>query len=313
MGMTEKFDSLILSLSNNPNFCSTQPRDDPGPQRDQLPAQPQGQGRRHDAVPVQPQQLDYRSPVYGDYVDQQLRREEFSVPKHPDGKALASDLYTVDMIPKPYMYMDRQGAYTLKKKLDLRDTMSFHEYVVSYIKMLRDPRSGQFAMVEEHLEHLQHVVEDAAVMDWPSVRRWSHATFDDVEKGEYAWSDRQIIRLERMQHAIMAARSRPPHQQIQERRDIPCRDYNSPSGCPNTSSHQGRNVVFVHTCSQCFSAGERSQHPAYTCPRRYPAHAMPMSRTPVNPPAIYTASKNGMQASLQTRPGRPTQLEAPLQ
>ena len=30
MGMTEEFDSLMLSLSNNPNFCSTQPRDKSG-------------------------------------------------------------------------------------------------------------------------------------------------------------------------------------------------------------------------------------------------------------------------------------------
>ena len=54
----------------------------------------------------------------------------------------------------------------------------------------------------------------------------------------------------------------------QDRRDIPCKGFNSHLGCINPRSHQGRNVNFIHACSLCFSqVGDRAPHPAVGCPR----------------------------------------------
>ena len=213
----------------------------------------------------------------------------------------------------PYMYLSRPGLLTLKKKLNARETMTFHEYLIAYIKMLRDPKADLADISDFLLEHLQQVTEDAATRDWPSVRRWSQATFDAVEGGSAVWQDRYGLQVERLRHAILAIR--PPNQNSvapNERRDIPCKDYNSPGGCNSSKSHPGRTVNFVHVCSQCFGPEDRSPHPAYTCPRRLTA---PHHNTGASlQRSVQQAPKNGLLASHQApRNVRPILGDNPAQ
>ena len=303
MGMTEKFDELLVAVNTQPQVATQPPPAFPHAAPDR--------GRGSPYSEVRPTPVDPRATRHSDFVTEQLRREEFAVPRSDEGKTLASDMFIRELIPKPYMYLERPGLGTLKKKLDVRDTVSFHEYVICTIKMIRDPRAGNQDLLDSHLEHLQQVVQDAAVGDWPSVRRWSQSTFDAVERGAATWEDRYGMQIERLHHAIRAARPNPTHTHQIDRRDIPCKEYNAPQGCINNRSHQGRTVTFVHACSNCFSTGERAPHPACLCPRRPPyqppngggqrQYAPPnQGFTPTTP-----APKNAMQASLQPRTVRP--------
>ena len=300
MGMTERFDEL-LSVVNSEQTSTAGPRDSNPPQpRSRGPTSPARgahAGGRH-YTESRPPRLDHRAPHHAGFVAEQLQREEFHIPRIDEGKSLASDMFIKDILPKPYMYLDRPGLSTLKKKLEVRDTMTFHEYLIATIKMIRDPRAEQQDSNEHLLEHLQQVVQDAASRDWPSVRRWSQATFDAVELGTLDWADRYAVQIERMRHAILAARApSQPKNNGGEKRDIPCKDYNAYSGCSYPRSHSGRTVMFIHVCSACFTLGDRHTHASHACPRRPQAYqqlpAIARQAAPVAPPP----SKNGMAAS----------------
>ena len=311
MGMTEKFDDILNVFNSRSAHAGHAP---PAPRN-----RPRDPGQDGHFAETRPPPVDPRAPRYSDFVAEQLRREEFDVPRSDEGKTLASDMFIPELIPKPYMYLDRPGLSTLKKKLDVRDTMTFHEYLTCTIKMIRDPRAGNKELVDTHLEHLQQVIQDASARDWPSVRRWSQSTFDAVERGSATWDDRYGMQIERLHHAIQASRAQPnqAYNGQVDRRDIPCKDYNAPTGCMNNRAHAGRNVTFVHVCSGCFNAGERSPHPACLCPRRT-SHHTPSSNAqryqapPYQAPLVTNpapASKNSMLASHQPRAVRPTLTE----
>ena len=301
MGMTEKFDSLLLQVNPSPRAPYGPP---PAPHQAASRSADLGQHGGHAYQVHRPAPLDPRLPPYADYVAEQLRREEMHVPRVDDGKPLAQDAFIKTLIPKPYMYLERPGAGTIKKKLELRETMTFHEYLVCYIKMVRDPRAGLAKQSDTLMEHLQQVVEDAATRDWPSVRRWSQVTFDAIENGTYDWADRHQIQFERLRHDLLAARSAAqrqsqyPQHNPQDRRDLPCRDYNQPSGCGMPRTHVGRTVNFVHLCSVCFQAGDRIQHPAYACNRRAPppGTSNQLRQAPLPRPQL-PLPKNGVAAA----------------
>ena len=134
--------------------------------------------------------------------------------------------------------------------------------------MIRDPRAKLESISLYLLEHLQQVVEDTATRDWPAARHWTQNTFDAIERGDYGWPDTHQVQFERLRCAIAATRPSQTKVDRQDKRDMPCRDFNSQSGCAYSQSHQGRNVVFAHVCSLCFNqVGDRSQHAAKPCPR----------------------------------------------
>ena len=312
MGMTEKFDELLTVF--NPQSAHTAQPTPPAPR-----PPPRDVGHGGHVAESRPPVVDPRAPMYTDYVMEQLRREEFAVPRNDEGKGLASDMFIRELIPKPYMYLDRPGISTLTKKLDVRDTMTFHEYLICMIKMIRDPRADNQGLLDNHLEHLQQVIQDAAARDWPSVRRWSQSTFDAVEKGSASWDNRYAMQIDRLHHAIQASRPQYNSSSVAQidRRDIPCKDFNAPPGCINNRSHQGRTVNFIHVCSVCFNAGERAPHPACLCPRRGHQFQQGSGPTrhqpPPHQPPTTTAPKNGSSASLQPRLVRPTLTEMMLQ
>ena len=310
MGMTEKFDELLSSIKPSDSYSAGRHDTPGGPPRS--PQRAPATGGRHYAEARPPTHVDYGGPQYAGFIAEQLRREEFAIPRHDEGKGLASDMFIKELLPKPYMYLDRPGANTIKKKLDLRETMTFNEYVVAYLKMIRDPRVDLHGMVDHHLEHLQQVTEDAATRDWPSVRRWSNAMFDAVEGGSIQWEDKNTVQIQRMRYALLAARQPNSAQYTNvDRRDIPCRDFNAYIGCAHPKSHQGRNVYFTHVCSVCFVAGDKSPHPAYLCPRKSIQQQQPPQGTiRYQAPPAAPASKNGQLASQQMpRAVRPTMTD----
>ena len=306
IGMSDKFDAVLNAFAS-PSPPQAVPPDEP------VHRQPRQRtdGGQHEnqrasqqrTMPAQP-----RQPGFAAFVAEQLQKEDFSVPKTDDGKALSADMYINNPHPKPYMYIQRPGVNTLKKKLDARESMTFNEYVFAFLKMTRDPRANLTEDMGNLLLHLQQVAEDSILRDWSATRRWSQATFDAIERGDYTWADRQEIQFERLHHAIPQARPQyTDRSEKLDRRDLPCRDFNSVTGCLNPKSHLGRNVTFAHICSVCFNqTGEKAPHSATVCPRAgraAPAVSLPLPRYQQTAPQ-YQPPKNAMGAPMYkaTRP-----------
>ena len=259
LGMSDKFDAVLSAIGSR--------TDDTPPRREVTPARhvhhsPPRPGRSHHPVThtTEANNMD-------DFIQRHLQSEEFSVPRADDGKAFSADFFVTKLIPKPYMYVTRPGLNTIKKKLDARATLTFTEYVVAFLKMIRDDRAKLQPCLIQLLAHLQQVVEDAATREWQAVREWSQGTFDGVERGEYGWDDTHTIQLARLNSAIAATKA-PHNIERSDRRDMPCRDFNANSGCQYNKSHMGRNVNFAHICSLCLNqVGEKIPHSAMGCPR----------------------------------------------
>ena len=209
--------------------------------------------RTRDFPPELPRRDTLRGPAYNDYVEEQLRREEYHATRVEDGKGIASDILTKHLDPKPYMYIKKAGVNTLKKKLEERESMTFNEYILAYIRMVRDPRADQMGNIYHHLEHLQHLAEDALARDWGCARAWSQDTLDDIEKGAYTWQDQHLIQLDRIKHALGAKSQHDAQtQQSREERVTPCREFNGERGCINPTHHGPAHNRFMHICAYCY-------------------------------------------------------------
>ena len=216
IGMSDKFDAVLSSISSRPaDFNNLLGHVDTDIPRATGSHQSPHRTRSHDT---------YQHPALDDFIGQQLRREEFSIPRVDEGKAFSTDFFVVKLIPKPYMYIVRPGLNTLKKKLDARATVSYTEYVVAFLKMIRDPRANLTKLSDMLLEHLQQVVQDAATRDWSLVREWSQNTFDAIERGDYTWSDSHTIELARLRSAIMASKPQYMVDRI-DKRDLPLQGF----------------------------------------------------------------------------------------
>ena len=215
-----------------------------------------------------PRSAELRGPHYDDFIQEQLRREEFLAARNDDGKGIVSDIYVRNLSPKPYMYLDRPGLNTVRKKLDARQTMTYQEYVCAYLKMVRDPRANQSHLVYYHLEHLQQIAEDALKREWAATRDWSQKVLDEIEKGSYDWADSQTIQLERLNMALNYPRQASQgsnHQYVADRAEgEPCKDFNSDRGCAWGKHHGSGGSRQVHSCSYCYAQtarfGQSSRH-----------------------------------------------------
>ena len=302
-----KFDSLLAAVAGPHHTHYRAPVSGPTPHFTQAPPTPlQGMQQaphggahstRNQASTLPPMPPGFpppqglKGPGYDDYVLDQLRREEFLAPRHEDGKGFTNDIFNKVLAPKPYMYLTRQGVNTIKKKLEVRESMSFKEYILAYIKMVRDPRAAQTQSVYYHLEHLQHLAEDALLRDWPAARSWSQNTLDEIEKGTYSWQDTYTIQMERLSHAINAARPTPQHHGERAEREVACREFNGDRGCshggPNRH-HSSGNIKHIHVCSYCMGQGAgRHPHSRLSCIRRDTDNGIP----PPPPRRVYP--KNG--------------------
>ena len=245
--------------------------------------------------PSLPTPSSLRGPGYDEYVLEQLRREDFYAQRVDDGKGFTNDIFNKTLAPKPFMYLDRPGVNTIKKKLEQRETMTYKEYMLAYLKMTRDPRAGQSQLIYYHMEHLQHIAEDALKRDWVVVRAWSQNTLDEIEKGTYSWQDLQTVQMERLSHALNAKSEYRglTGGQVMEKydRELPCRNFNGEKGCvhggPGRNHTQG-SVRYIHSCSYCMGQGAgRHPHPRTTCIRRDTDNGLP-------PPVRRNQSKNGL-------------------
>ena len=105
MGITEKFDELLSTLNSDP---ARQPPHDaraPPPDHGTIVHIPAGS---HIEVRLTP--LDSRAPAYTAFVAQQLSGRRLTF---PGVTSMALDPF------KPYMYVNRPGVSTMKKKLDV--------------------------------------------------------------------------------------------------------------------------------------------------------------------------------------------------
>ena len=292
--MNVKFDSLLASLAGDRQrthatgdtldyTCdpSTAARP-PGPAAPRRPPQPTDithgdesarfallQALQERDRPTLPRASDLRGPQYEDFIREQLRKEEFLATRNDDGKGIVSDIYVRNLSPKPYMYLERPGLNTVRKKLDARQTMTYQEYVHAYLKLMRDPRANQSHLIYFHLEHLHNIAEDALKREWAPIRAWSQKVFDDIEKGSYTWADTQTIQMERVMQALNCQAN---HRQytattgISERVDgEPCRDFNSERGCQLGKFHGSGSHRMVHSCTYCYAQTGKGGFPPKHC------------------------------------------------
>ena len=212
----------------------------------------------------------------GGYIDDMLKKERFAQPHH-EGKAnLAFDIFSDKVMPKPYMYAIREGAHTLKQKLDIRPTLSFAEYVNASIALIRDNRAFNPGDREHILEHIQDVTQDALERPWEGTRKWSQHIRDEVEKGRLAWTDHQSIHNKRCMMAILGSqRPSATGESVKgnSRRECICRAFNSRGGCRQRSHHDEGQVRFMHLCAYCDSVGRQcTGHNVIECDSKLRAH-----------------------------------------
>ena len=215
-----------------------------------------------------PRSADLRGPQYDDYIREQLRREEFVGNRNDDGKGSVSDIYIRNLSPKPYMYLDRPGLTTVRKKLDARETMTYQEYMHAYLQLIRDPRANQSHLIYYHLEHLKNIAEDALTRDWYPIRAWSQTVFDAIEKGTYTWADTQTIQMHRVMKAVNYQTSRGPaaHYVGGDRIEgETCRDFNSERGCTLGKFHGVGSTRMVHSCTYCYTQTAKNNQAPKHC------------------------------------------------
>ena len=270
--MDAKLD-LLITATTGPARTST-----PTP----APAAHGGPRRRDVHIPP-PRRLRQEFNQSG-YVDQMLREERFK-PGTTDGKVhLASDVFTDFLLPKPYMYVTREGCHTLKQKLDLRSNLSPMEYVHASIKLVNDPRAYDQEDREHIMRHIQHVTHDIMERPWEGVRRWSQFIWDAVEKGQLKWSDTQLIENHRFCIAMTGggrATQAAGGEVKGAKSEVICRAFNSRAGCRSRTHHDEGQVKHLHICSFCDSLGRHcTGHNVLGCNNKtlypgQPRHAPP--------------------------------------
>ena len=291
-GINEKFDCLLSLIPTDTVTPAPRGRNDSGGwahrQRHDTRTGPRGyrpsqhphpgmgsppprRGGRDDFPAEIPRRETLRGPAYDSYVERQLRREDLYADRVEDGKGIASDVLTKHLEPKPYMYVKRPGLNTIKKKLEVRESLSYNEYVLVYVTMIRDPRANHMNDIKYHLEHLQHLAEDALARDWAHARQWSQDTLDEIEKGTYTWQDQHIIQFERLRSALTCRQASAGHgSQEREERVTPCRDFNGDRGCDKRGHHGAAPYKFFHICAYCYAQTGRhiSTHGRAACFRK---------------------------------------------
>lgn len=221
-------------------------------------------------VPVMPApQVIIREENHDGALDKLLAKEDYRSAS-TQGKPISSDQAMV----KPYMYIDREGMQTPKQRLEVRSTMSFNEYINCTLLLVNDDEAYNKNDLPHILRHLSAVATDAMFRPWPSVRRWTQAIWDYVERGKCQWDSETFIQNERVRMSYMcgpqananvnqsnSARSASQDPCVM----VVCRDYNGPSGCRYHNNHEDKNVKHLHICSHCDTLGRKSNHSYQRC------------------------------------------------
>ena len=241
--MDAKLDLLIAAVNPPARCCTPRRHRSPTPHREQEPRLPP------------PRQLCQEVDQDG-YVDMLLQQERFKTPA-VEGKAhIVSHMLTETIIPKPYMYINREDCQTIKQKLEARTSLSPMEYVNAALTLVNDKRACATQDRDYILKHIQDVSHDAMRRPWESVRRWSQHIWDAVERKEMGWSDTQLIQNERVNVAMTTTHKLNQHTANEGRsgrQELICRPLNSRAGCRHRSHHDEGQVRLLHICSFCDS------------------------------------------------------------
>ena len=225
-----------------------------------------------------------RRHVYN-FVEQHLDNETYRVPRS-EGKAhFLSDIHVKELIPKPYMYVERLSGHTLKKKLESSESVSALEYINAFISLLRDKRVPENKDHKYMFAHLHDVTRDAVSRPWREVRQWSQRVFDGVERGEFFWDDTQEIQNERFSLALGGSMAGTYHTQTTpsgssevsgRAQEVICPDFNSDRGCQASlvgakerAHHMIGGIRYAHICMYCMAAAtQRQSHAVGGCYRK---------------------------------------------
>ena len=170
-----------------------------------------------------------------DFVRDHLARERMEIPSY-EGKQYAGDIFTMQLIPKPYMFVKKLSGSSLKKKQDYRQNITATEYVDAFMAMLCDYRAREPADLLNQMKHLHNVTTDIMSRPWSCIRKWSQFVFDEIEKGEMAWGDKNAIQFVRCQFSFAATsptdsvnRAASTGTGTSHLREVICSDYNNRS------------------------------------------------------------------------------------
>lgn len=232
---------------------------------------PEIQARHRNVVvsnPLPPPSEIVREQNRDGHIDRQIAREEYSAPAGNGKVTSIND----NGFMKPYMYLDREGIQTVRQKLDIRATMTYHEYVSCLLALIHDSSAFIPSERDDIIRHFHAVAIDAIVRPWPSVRRWTQLIWDHVEKGTCKWSSYTFIQNERIRVSYMnmsqsssASANSNSRKHEHDMRYVLCRDFNSVGGCCYTASHDDGVVRYLHSCTHCDGIGRKSSHSYQRC------------------------------------------------
>lgn len=280
-------------------------------------ATPRNYGPQHDSAPV----LDPLCPLPAPAVlvaeqnaegglDRMMSRQNFK-PSENKGKRVS---YGESGMPKPYMFLEREGLQTNRQKLDVRCSITSEEYMYCVLALLHEKDSSQPDDREHILAHVFAVATDILTRPWPAVRRWTQSVWDSVEKGRCRWNDYRFIQDERVRLSYMSAppmagpgsstgpRSGPsaPGSEV---KIVVCPDFNSPHGCSFSSSHDDGKIRYAHACAHCNALGRRSAHSFQRCRTRIEAQAFGAGQQAQPAPQHENRNWNQPQARATTGQG----------
>ena len=200
-----------------------------------------------------------------------LRKERFDQPSSEGKTHLTSDIYSDKLMPKPCMFVNREGTHTIKQKLDIRSSLTMPEYLAASLALIRDQRACRSEDREHILAHIHDVTQDAIGRPWEAVRRWSQGVWDKVDRGILLWDDTQGIHNFKVSLAL-AGNGRQGHdsEHKSQRRECICRAFNTRAGCRNRSHHEDAHIRFMHLCSYCDSIGRQcTGHNVIDCDNKF--------------------------------------------
>lgn len=211
-------------------------------------------------------------------LDSLMSRQNFK-PSDNNGKRVS---YGDCGMPKPYMFLEREGLQTNRQKLDVRCAMTSDEYMYCALALLHEKDSHQPEDKNDILLHVFAVATDILTRPWPAVRRWTNYVWDSVEKGRCKWNDYLFIQDARVRLSYMTAPAHlgggsgmGPRQGApgsgSEYKSVVCPDFNAPQGCAFSSTHDDGMIRYTHACAHCNALGRRSAHSFQRCRTRIEA------------------------------------------
>ena len=186
--------------------------------------------------------------------------------KIPDTQGESLSMSAQNNICHPYMFIQRHDIKDndFQKKFQVRNSISFEEYMHAYLKMLTalNPPFPVIGALKFHLEHMKDISLLSQTKPWEHVRFWTLSLFDSVESGNISWDQTQEIYNEKIRVLELADHLISSNVSI-------CKQYNQGT-CPkqywDIKTHIVELTTQKHLCSYCLRTDKLEvQHPEYKC------------------------------------------------